>query len=166
MKVNIVHLPKHWWIDINLNIAANVVSIIADPIPTATSIGMKVVWEKVIRFESTDGRILHGEPILPTSDFDLGKLKSGDFPEASLLAGDDLFDETGATRARDEVVKVQSILCPIQPDRVPILRCVGLNYAKHSWSSQQKSRRRLSDLLTHFSPSSKANTATFSIHLL
>ncbi|CAN9283187.1 unnamed protein product [Alternaria alternata] len=34
---------------------------------------MRVAWSRLIRFIATDGRILRGEPILPTPDFDLGK---------------------------------------------------------------------------------------------
>ena len=51
---------------------------------------------------------------------------------AKIIVGDDLFDESGLTRVTDEVVTVKNLLSPLAPNEVPILRCVGLNYVKHS----------------------------------
>jgi hypothetical protein len=43
-----------------------------------------------------------------------------------------IYDTTGSTRITEEVVTVKQLLGPLAQADVPILRCVGLNYAKHS----------------------------------
>ena len=93
---------------------------------------MKVVWNRLIRFIATDGRILRGEPILPSADYDLGFVKEDDKLQAKVITGTDPFDTTGRTKVTDEVVVVKTLLGPLAREDVPILRCVGLNYAKHS----------------------------------
>ena len=93
---------------------------------------MKVPWQRLIRFECTDGRILRGEPILPAPEFDIGYVDEGHKLQAKLIIGTDIFDTTGATQVSEEIVTVKKILCPLVAEEVPILRCVGLNYAKHS----------------------------------
>ncbi|RGP70031.1 hypothetical protein FSPOR_4323 [Fusarium sporotrichioides] len=92
---------------------------------------MKVAWQRLIRFVSTDGRLLRGEPILPTPDFDLGNITEETKLQARIIEGDDIYDTTGVTRVTDEVVTVKTLLGPIAASEVPILRCVGLNYATH-----------------------------------
>ena len=93
---------------------------------------MKVSWDRLIRFQAVDGRILRGQPILPAGDFDLGFTQEEDGIEAKVIIGDDMYDTTGKTKVSDEIVKVKKLLGPLAPGDVPILRCVGLNYAKHS----------------------------------
>ena len=93
---------------------------------------MKVAWQRLIRFVATDGRILHGEPILPSPEFDIGKVTEKDALKAKVIEGADLYDTTGATKVTSEVVTVKRLLGPLTPADVPIIRCVGLNYAKHS----------------------------------
>ncbi|KAF5668794.1 fumarylacetoacetate hydrolase [Fusarium denticulatum] len=92
---------------------------------------MKVAWQRLIRFVSTDGRVLRGEPILPTPDFDLGDTTEETKLQARVIEGDDLYDTTGATRVTDEVATVKTLLGPLVASDVSILRCVGLNYATH-----------------------------------
>ena len=93
---------------------------------------MRVAWKRLIRFEATDGRILYGEPILPSEDCDLGQVAEKDKLTAKLIKGEDIFSESGDTYVSDEVVSVKKLLGPLASTDVPILRCVGLNYAKHS----------------------------------
>jgi hypothetical protein len=93
---------------------------------------MRVAWQRLIRFEATDGRILYGEPILPSDDYDLGQVTENDNLTAKLIKGKDIFSETGDTHVSHEVVRVKRLLGPLAAADVPILRCVGLNYAKHS----------------------------------
>lgn len=93
---------------------------------------MKVPWTRLIRFVSTDGRVLRGEPILPSEDFDLGNVSESDQLKAKIIKGEDPFDTTGQTVVSDEIVTVKKVLGPLAKEEVPILRCVGLNYAKHS----------------------------------
>jgi hypothetical protein len=92
---------------------------------------MNVSWERLIRFVATDGRVLRGEPILPSPDFDLGLVSSETRLKAKVIDGDDIFD-VASTIVTDEIVTVEKLLGPLTPKDVPILRCVGLNYAKHS----------------------------------
>jgi len=91
-----------------------------------------VVWDRLIRFVATDGRVLYGEPILPSPDFDLGTTTADTNLQAKVIEGTDIYDTTGATKLTNEVVVVKQLLGPLSPEDVPILRCVGLNYAKHS----------------------------------
>ncbi|KAH7304652.1 hypothetical protein BKA65DRAFT_486255 [Rhexocercosporidium sp. MPI-PUGE-AT-0058] len=92
---------------------------------------MKVVWERLIRFVATDGRILKGEPILPCDDFDLGRINESTKLQAKVIQGDDLYDTTGKTKVTNEIVTVKVLLGPLAQGDVDILRCVGLNYTKH-----------------------------------
>jgi len=93
---------------------------------------MKVPWERLIRFVATDGRVLRGEPILPSPDFDLGSTTAETGLKVKVIEGSDLYDTTGVTRVTDEVVVVKQLLGPLAQEDVPIIRCIGLNYAKHS----------------------------------
>lgn len=93
---------------------------------------MQLSWNRAIRFISADGRVLRGEPILPTADFDIGLAGHEDDLKAKVIVGHDLFDTTGATFVSGEVVKVAKILGPLERNDVPMVRCVGLNYLKHS----------------------------------
>lgn len=92
---------------------------------------MTIAWERLIRFVAEDGRTLRGEPILPSPDFDLGTTTEATGLQARVIAGDDIYDTTGKTVVTDEVVTVRRLLGPLSQADVPILRCVGLNYAKH-----------------------------------
>lgn len=94
---------------------------------------MNVAWERLIRFISTDGFVLWGEPILPNADFDLGNTTADTRLRAKVVHGNDIYDTTGATMVSEEVVTVKELLGPLEPGDVPILRCVGLNYKSHSW---------------------------------
>lgn len=99
----------------------------------------KIAWTRLIRFEATDGRILRGEPNHAfhdneTDEFDLGKISEADQLQARVITGEDIFNTTGNTIVTDEVVTVKRLLGPLRQADVPIIRCVGLNYAKHSKS--------------------------------
>lgn len=100
---------------------------------------MQVPWTRLIRFESTEGRTLYGEPILPSDDFDLGTTTESTGLRARVIQGSDLYDVSGATKVTDEVVTVKELLGPLAQSDVDILRCVGLNYAKHSESPRVSS---------------------------
>lgn len=96
---------------------------------------MRVVWDRLIRFVAADGRILRGEPILPTPDFDLGTATEETKLQAKIITGSDPYDTSGKTKVSDELVTVKRLLGPLAQEDVDILRCVGLNYAKHSMYS-------------------------------
>lgn len=109
---------------------------------------MKVTWDRLIRFVATDGRVLRGEPILPSPDFDLGLTTEATNLTAKVIVGDDVYDESGKTLVTDEIVTVKQLLGPLAQSDVDILRCVGLNYAKHSRSCMSRSSIDVR-LLTH-----------------
>lgn len=92
---------------------------------------MSVAWDRLIRFVAEDGRILRGEPILPDPDFDLGTTTEATKLQAKIIRGNDIYDTTGKTVVTDEVATVKKLLGPLAQADVPILRCVGLNYARH-----------------------------------
>jgi hypothetical protein len=131
--------PHWWWLGAattphpsNTNLTAGTVNL-SYPSALFTLI-MKLPWTRLIRFEATDGRILRGEPVLPNDDFDLGGVTEADQLKAKIITGDDIFDTTGKTKVTDETATVKTILGPLTREDVPVLRCIGLNYAKHSMS--------------------------------
>jgi 2-keto-4-pentenoate hydratase/2-oxohepta-3-ene-1,7-dioic acid hydratase in catechol pathway len=96
-----------------------------------SSCRMKLAWERLIRFTATDGRTLRGEPILHSPDLDLGNVTESTGLKAKVISGEDIYSTTGSCIVTDEIVTVKTIIGPLIPSDVPILRCVGLNYAKH-----------------------------------
>ncbi|KZL63354.1 fumarylacetoacetate hydrolase family protein [Colletotrichum incanum] len=92
---------------------------------------MKLAWNRLIRFVAEDGRVLRGEPILPNDGFDLGNTTEETKLKVKVIAGSDLYDTSGKTKVTNEVVVVKKLLGPLTPEDVPILRCIGLNYATH-----------------------------------
>jgi hypothetical protein len=98
---------------------------------------MTLPWKRLIRFEAVDGRILRGEPVLSANEgIDLGFVTEADQLQAKILVGHDIYNTTGNTTLTEETVLVKKILSPLAQSDVPILRCVGLNYAKHSTYKQ------------------------------
>jgi len=96
---------------------------------------MAPTWDRLIRFIATDGRELRGEPILPSAGFDVGTTTEETGLKAKVIdvQNGDVFD--AASRVTDEVVVVRKLLGPLTTDDVPIIRCIGLNFIKHStWS--------------------------------
>jgi hypothetical protein len=89
-------------------------------------------WDRLIRFVATDGRELRGEPILPSPDFDVGTTTAETGLQAKVIsvANADIFD--AATNVTDEIVTVEELLGPVTQAEVPIIRCIGLNFIKHS----------------------------------
>ena len=129
---------------------------------------MRVAWKRLIRFEAKDGRILYGEPILPSEDYDLGLMKRDDNLTAKIIKGHDIFSEAGDTHVSDEIASVQKVLGPLTAAEVPILRCVGLNYAKHSEQlptlGRMNRRPRVKALAN--SQRSRKDTSSFPVYLL
>jgi hypothetical protein len=93
-------------------------------------------WNRLIRFIATDERLLRGEPILPSADFDVGTTTEETGLKAKVIsvANGDIFDPS--TQLTDEVVTVKKLLGPVTTEEVPIIRCIGLNFIKHSKSLQ------------------------------
>jgi len=84
-----------------------------------------------VRFIAADGRTLNGEPIVPSTDFDIGVEAEKGGLKAKVIEGIDIYDTTGQTKVTDEVVEVKKLLGPLSQSQVPLVRAIGLNYAKH-----------------------------------
>ncbi|KAJ4113987.1 hypothetical protein NW760_000879 [Fusarium oxysporum] len=83
-------------------------------------------WSRLIRFLDDEDQVCLGDAVAnPAQDF-ASLLEAGSLT-AEKLAGNDIFD----AKPTGKIVHVKSLLGPLTPRDVPILRCVGLNYAKH-----------------------------------
>lgn len=91
-----------------------------------------VNWTRLVRFEAANGKVYNGEPIVSDKD-DIGKLAKAGTLKAKIITGDDIYSDNA--KVTDEVVDVKTLLGPLTVEQVPIIRCVGLNYMKHSTSS-------------------------------
>lgn len=85
-------------------------------------------WERLIRFEDTAGNTQFGEPTNLSTDASLDDLVARGILEARCLQGTSIFSLVSSA----EIVKVKRILGLLSPSDVPIIKCVGLNYMKHS----------------------------------
>lgn len=92
-------------------------------------------WDRLIRFEDASGTEQFGEPIINASEtLALDELAASGKLEAKRLSGSDIFSLSSS----DDVVKVKKVLSLLSPAQVPIVKCVGLNYMKHSKNSDSK----------------------------
>jgi 2-keto-4-pentenoate hydratase/2-oxohepta-3-ene-1,7-dioic acid hydratase in catechol pathway len=74
-------------------------------------------------------KVYRGEPII-TADQDLGKLiEAGEKVQAKEITGDDIFSDS--CQVTDNILDIKTLLGPLTPEDVPLIRCVGLNYMKH-----------------------------------
>ena len=121
-------------------------------------------WDRLIRFIATDGRELRGEPILPSPDFDVGTTTEETGLKAKVIqvANNDVFDPS--TKVTDEEVTVKKLLGPVTTDEVPIIRCIGLNFIKHSMSNYVVNSRTLR-LMIYVSSRRRPHPATIPINL-
>jgi len=105
---------------------------------------------------------------MPTPEFDLGRVDENTKLQAKVIQGEDMYDTTGKTKVTDEIVTVKRMLGPLAQKDVDILRCVGLNYAKHSKSlSSTTFLPHLVPMLTHWrSQRSRTNSTSIPIHIL
>lgn len=87
-------------------------------------------WSRLIRFLDDEDQVCLGDAVANSAQ-DLASLLEAGSLTAEKLAGNDIFD----AKPTGKIVQVKSLLGPLTPRDVPILRCVGLNYAKHSTSS-------------------------------
>ncbi|KAL3476545.1 hypothetical protein BJX99DRAFT_258290 [Aspergillus californicus] len=83
-------------------------------------------WTRYIRFRDEDGIARQGEPQIDSADELLTFLEQG-ILFANELVGQDPF----TAKQSGKTFRVQELLGPLAPKDIPILRCVGLNYATH-----------------------------------
>lgn len=84
-------------------------------------------WTRLVRFVDDNGSEKFGEPIVDTVDeiFDLiktQKLYATEYKGQSLITASEKGDK----------IRVKELLDLVRPADVPIIRCIGLNYIKHS----------------------------------
>lgn len=84
-------------------------------------------WKRLIRFEDPSGVIRFGEPNVADAAQVEELLQQGTL-EATSFEGTGPFD-LKPTGSKYTVKKLLGIL---KPEDVPIVKCIGLNYLKHS----------------------------------
>lgn len=87
-----------------------------------------MTYSRLIRFRDQDSDEWFGEPEIENAD-DLLKLLHEKSLYATVLNGSNPFDLASHKGERKQVAEILPI---IQPKDVPIVRCIGLNYIKHS----------------------------------
>ncbi|KAK7919937.1 hypothetical protein PG985_007959 [Apiospora marii] len=83
-------------------------------------------WSRLIRFVGDDDQVHYGEPKI-TAAADLQSLLEKGELFATEVSGSGPFE--GSPTGKE--LKVKSLLGPLTPADVPIVRCIGLNYIKH-----------------------------------
>ncbi|KAF5579137.1 5-carboxymethyl-2-hydroxymuconate isomerase [Fusarium pseudocircinatum] len=85
-----------------------------------------MTWKRLIRFLDDQEKVCVGDAAAESAQEFARLLKAGTLT-ANQLVGDNIFD----AKPTGKIVHVKSLLGPLTPGDVPIIRCVGLNYAKH-----------------------------------
>ncbi|KAJ4252493.1 hypothetical protein NW762_011094 [Fusarium torreyae] len=85
-----------------------------------------MAWSRFIRFVDEEGQIRFGDAVADSAQELTNLLEAGSLT-ANELVGTDPFD----AKLTGKVYLVKKLLGPLTPQNVPIVRCVGLNYAKH-----------------------------------
>lgn len=86
-------------------------------------------WQRLIKFEDESGREHFGEPLIHNAE-DLQSLLDTGKLSARIFTGGGPF----SLSATDRECKVKKLLDVLQTTDVPIIKCIGLNYMKHSES--------------------------------
>jgi len=84
-------------------------------------------WSRLIRFSDGSGRTDFGEPCIEKAE-DLMSLLERRELHAIRLEGDSPFSLTRTA----ERVRVERLLGVLRAEDVPVIKCIGLNYVKHS----------------------------------
>ncbi|KAL5091553.1 hypothetical protein Trisim1_002771 [Trichoderma cf. simile WF8] len=90
---------------------------------------VNVPWTRLIRFESEeDVNIYYGEPIISTSQLDLGRLEKSQPLKAKKITGNP-FDSSCIIT--ETVLTVRRLLAPLARQDISAIRCIGGNYRTH-----------------------------------
>ncbi|KAG5982777.1 hypothetical protein E4U55_001383 [Claviceps digitariae] len=85
-------------------------------------------WTRLIRFVAQEDGQIHLGEVNPTEHADIGlAVLEGKTVSARAITGS-VFDGIVSSTT----LTVQRLLCPLTPDDVPIIRCLGLNYRDHA----------------------------------
>ncbi|KAH7129141.1 hypothetical protein EDB81DRAFT_697246 [Dactylonectria macrodidyma] len=85
-----------------------------------------MAWSRLVKFFDEDDHLRLGDALVDSAEDLAAQLQAGELT-ARELVGPDLF----SAKPTDRVFRVQRLVGPLGPEDVPMLRCVGLNYAKH-----------------------------------
>ncbi|KAK9426036.1 putative Transcription factor [Seiridium unicorne] len=89
---------------------------------------MSPIWNRFIRFISTDGKELCGEP--EKSDIDIGlALASNEIVTARVLDVKSALEDGGSFTG--EIAAIKKLLSPLIAAEVGTIRCIGMNYKDH-----------------------------------
>lgn len=88
------------------------------------------LWKRLIRFKDVSGAIRFGEPDVSDASQVQELLEQGKL-EATGFDGSDPFD----LRPTVQKYAVKELLGILEPENVPLVKCIGLNYMKHSMYS-------------------------------
>jgi hypothetical protein len=88
-----------------------------------------VLWTRLVRYIATSGHgnVQYGEPVVSSSEEFDDLLKAGKL-QVRVCEGSDPF----SARPTEQIQTVRTLLGPLRPEDVPIIRCIGLNYKTHS----------------------------------
>ena len=89
-------------------------------------------WSHLVRFVN-GGTEYSGDAILPDgkSADDIDELASSAQLQARVIEGDPFREGKVSTKE----LLVEELLSPLKKEQVPIIRCISLNYVKHSRST-------------------------------
>lgn len=86
-----------------------------------------MAWSRIIRFVNDEGKVVFGEPEIKTATELVEKCQA-----KALFASEFEGNSPFALSPTGRKVRVQRLLEVLTPADVPIVRCIGLNYMKHS----------------------------------
>lgn len=89
-----------------------------------------MTWTRLIRFADDSGNETFGEPLID-SDTHLDQLLASN----ALYAVEYKGQSPVSALTKGTKVHVKTLLNILNPSDVPIIRCIGLNYIKHSTST-------------------------------
>ena len=88
-----------------------------------------MAWQRLVKFIDSQGQTRYGEPIIDKADELVMKLESKTL-KARILEGSNITD----LQLTGGEAEVRELVGPLTPADVPIVKCIGLNYMKHSMS--------------------------------
>lgn len=114
-------------------------------------------WSRLIRFVDSNGREAFGEPCVANDHELAAKLKANELWAIELQGNGPIGNLT-----KGDKVAVKALKPVLQQSDVPIIRCIGLNYMKHSMLATS---RAIESLLIVYSSRRRKEATTIPIRL-
>jgi hypothetical protein len=96
-----------------------------------------MAFSRLIHYRDSEGQEYFGEPDIENADDLIVNLQKDNL-YASVLDGTGPVELSSASGTKKKVAEILPIL---EPAQVPIIKCIGLNYIKHSMSTNQQRAR-------------------------